>query len=155
MTSSKHLQIVNEPLLTGSEVAITNLIEVYELFTQLEILCRKKKYPFLSAVQVGLPHNLFVFLEGKQYRKIMNASYEPKGERTLRGFVRYVNVEKDRPRHFMVNFYNEVDAKYSEIGNDGKVVEKKESGPLLWLQLNADIVYGRCPTQGIEYLVGL
>lgn len=158
MPLSKHLQILNinqEPLTKALDVDSNNLVEIYKVFIQLEMLCKQHGVSSLCANQVGVPWNMFVVCEGSRVRQILNAKYTPRDKGRQQGLVRFINAEVGRPRYYLLEFHNEIEAEYFELDYGSTLIEKKEAGTLLWFQFNVDIVNGRCPhVQGVEYLVG-
>jgi hypothetical protein len=129
-------------------------VEIYKVFIQLELLCKQHGISSLCANQIGVPSNLFVVCEKTHVRKILNARYEIKDARKQQGLVRFINADQNRPKHYLLEFHNEIEATYLEFAYGSSLVEKKEVGPLLWFQFNVDILSGRYPhSHGVEYLV--
>lgn len=153
---SKPLQVlnINETTLPQAvDVDVTNLVEIYKVFIQLEMLCKQHGVSSLCANQVGVPWNLFVVRDKTGVRKLLNAKYEIINPNKQQGLVRFINAEVNRPKHYLLHFYNEIEATYSEFVGSS-LVAKKERGELLWFQINVDILNGRYPpVNGVEYLV--
>jgi hypothetical protein len=164
MTSSKRLELskqvagVSATLVSGeSHPGPADLLNIIDLCFRMETFCRERRLSSLCANQVGQPLPVFLCHEGGRWRKIVCPKYTPVGEGSARGLLRFPNVELDnQPRYFLVEFHAAVDAEYFEIEERGepKLVNKNESGPLLWIQVGVDILGGRFPHEhGIEYLV--
>ena len=157
MRLSKPLQVlnINETSLPKAEdVDTSNLVEIYKVFIQLELLCKQHGISSLCANQIGVPSNLFVVCEKTRVRKILNAKYDVKDQHKQQGLVRFINAEVGRPKHYLLEFHNEIEATYLEFDYGSSLIEKKEVGTLLWFQFNVDILNGRYPpSHGVEYLV--
>jgi peptide deformylase len=69
----------------GQDVPLDNLLEVFRVCTQLERICYDHDGVGLSAVQVGIPWNMFVKLNSIKpfYECYINCRYEGIGDKEL------------------------------------------------------------------------
>jgi peptide deformylase len=65
----------------GEFVPLDNPIEVFKLITQMEKICVENQGIGLSAVQVGIPWNLFIIRLGNKFEYYPNCDYEGHGEK--------------------------------------------------------------------------
>lgn len=72
--------IENIPRSTKDPLSEMNLVEVFKICNQMEKVCRDKDGIGLSAVQIGLPLDLFVILRGNSFEYYLNCKYESEGE---------------------------------------------------------------------------
>jgi peptide deformylase len=56
-------------------------IEIFKICNQMEKVCRDNNGIGLSAVQVGLPLDLFVLNRNESYEYYLNCRYEPAGDK--------------------------------------------------------------------------
>ncbi len=60
----------------GEDVPVDDLLNIYKICQEMEILCRKENGIGLSAVQVGLPLNLFILQnDKKEFDYYINTRY--------------------------------------------------------------------------------
>lgn len=62
-----------------------DLVAIYKCCSQMQLLCEAEKGIGLSAVQVGIPWNLFVVKHASIYRYLVNCSYAGIGSKVLDG----------------------------------------------------------------------
>lgn len=131
----KSLMIVPpEEIPLAEQVPTDNLLDLFKLSVYMEDLCHKNSGVGLSAVQVGIPWNLFVMLKENGNECFVNSSYEGIGAKIksiegclslknkhgdLRRFEvnrfekiifrgQQLKVQKDEPQLFLENFEREV-----------------------------------------------
>lgn len=63
------------------EVPLDNLMTIFRLCTKMEKICMDNEGIGLSAVQIGIPWNLFIIRRGRQFEYYVNCSYEGKGNK--------------------------------------------------------------------------
>ncbi len=120
----------------------------------MEDFCRKKRIGELAAVQVGVPWNLFVRFENNRWRYCLNAEFEPLSEEKIPVLVRFVNVERDKSRYFVVECRRLVRARYQELVADTQplLLDREEEGNLVQLQFLRGMSEGNLPhLAGEEY----
>lgn len=59
----------------GKEVPLDDLFKIYVLCQNLELICKKEKGIGISAVQVGIPWNLFIIKSEKGFEYFVNCDY--------------------------------------------------------------------------------
>lgn len=59
----------------GTKVSLENLIDIYIVCQKLEILCNKESGLGISAVQAGIPLNLFIIKNKKEFDYYINCDY--------------------------------------------------------------------------------
>lgn len=57
-----------------------NLVEIYKIFNQMEKVCSENNGIGLSAVQVGIPLDLFIVSRNSSYEYYLNCCYSGNGE---------------------------------------------------------------------------
>lgn len=86
-----------------------SLIEVFKVCNQMEKICNDNNGVSLSAVQVGLPWNLFIINRNNNYDYYLNCNY-----RGLGGFINSIEGclsicdKNQQTRRFEVKRYSEV-----------------------------------------------
>lgn len=74
--SKEELKIVAvKDIPLGETVLLDNLISIYAICQKLEILCDKEKGLGISAVQAGIPLNLFIIKNKKEFDYYINCDY--------------------------------------------------------------------------------
>lgn len=132
------------------DVPISDLMRVYKICTQMESLCEKEKGIGLSAVQVGLPWNLFLvksdgstdFVDKNKYGYFVNCSYKPvTGQKvtSLEGCLSLRSSE-GRLRYFQVERYADIQVTGHQLIYENYALKLKEINHALNFQ-NQAIVF--------------
>lgn len=138
---------------------IDNLIEVYKTCLLIQNLCTRNRISGLSALQVGIPWVLSVFcLKPNEWRYFLNYSYIPISQEKSPTLTRFVNVENNSVRYFMVQRYQKVEYKIQEliVNNQPEIVENIGVDPIigLFIQNEYELSCGRLPhVEGVEYWI--
>ena len=132
-----------------------DLIEVYKVCLQIQDLCQTLKLGGMSAIQVGLPWALFV-CRMPDWRYCLNYSFEPLSEETHTAVTRFINVERQESRYFLVKRYKEVKYRLQElvVKNQPELVERVGTDADLGLlvQNECGLLAGKFPhVDGEEY----
>lgn len=106
-----------------------DLLEVYKICKEMQILCEKENGVGLSAVQVGVPWRLFVIKNfedsAKLWRNFIECDYEGVGEKNLLCLEGCLSLRKDDGslRHFRVKRHSEVRVTGFELIEEDKPVK--------------------------------
>ena len=105
----------------ASPVPLDDPLDVYKVCSQMEKVCSEAGGVGLSAVQVGVPWNLFLILvdnKAKHYRYMVNCEYTPVDEddrvKTIEGCLSLLNEEGEF-RRFEVMRYRAVNVEGLEL----------------------------------------
>jgi peptide deformylase len=138
-----------------------DLIEVYKTCLLLQDLCQRKRLQGLSALQVGIPWALFVLCHWEKDNQLvwhyyLNPSYTPVSDEKQFQVVRFVNVERDRRRYFLVKRYKDIQYRVHEliVNTQPELVERVGTDPAfgIFVQNECDLLSGKYPhVEGEEY----
>lgn len=134
-----------------------DLIEVYRTCLLIQRLCTSKRISGLSALQVGVPWALSVCcFWPHEWRYFLNYSYTPVSTEKKPSLVRFVNVEGDSARYFMVGRYETVEYRLQEltVKTQPELVEHVDTDAILglFIQNECELLSGRFPhIEGEEY----
>lgn len=93
----------------GLEVPLDDLFKIYPVCQKLEILCKKEKGIGISAVQAGIPWNLFLIKSETGFDYFVNCDYNPTTENKLVVLEGCLSIRKDgKLRYFNVSRYTSV-----------------------------------------------
>jgi peptide deformylase len=101
----------------GQPVPVENLMDVYKTVQKMEKLCEQESGIGLSAVQVGIPWNLFIWMERGKFRYFINCEYEPNGDdkaKAIEGCLSLKN-KNGKFRNFEVERHVEVTMRGKEL----------------------------------------
>lgn len=136
-----------------------DLIEVYKTCLLIQDLCVRRRVGGLSAPQVGVPWALSVCcLKPGDWRYFLNHSYTPVSTEKKPALVRFVNVEAESPRYFMVRRYEHVQYHAHElvVRSQPELIPITGTDPALglFLQNESELLAGNLPhVDGVEYFV--
>ncbi len=148
---------VNFPI--SSLTPTDDLIEVYKTCLLIQDLCIRKKISGLSALQVGVPWVLSVCcFKPHEWRYFFNYSYTPISSKKKPTLTRFVNIEKEEARYFLVDRYEKVEYNTKEliVTNQPEVIEHTGTDSVigLFIQNEFELSRGRFPDKdGEEYLL--
>jgi hypothetical protein len=136
-----------------------NLIEVYKKCLLIQDLCVKKRISSLSALQVGLPWMLSVCcMKPNDWRYFFNYSYTPLSIEKKPTLIRFVNVEAENARYFMVQRFEKVEYRTHEliVNAQPEIVEHVGVDQTigLFIQNECELYAGFLPNiEGTEYWI--
>ena len=61
----------------SKDTPVSDLMDIYKIFLDMEMLCKKESGLGLSAVQVGIPYNMFIVMMDGVANYYVNCIYEP------------------------------------------------------------------------------
>lgn len=100
------------------DVPTDNLLKIYDICSQLSVICTKEKGIGISAVQVGIPWKLFIINIENNFEYFVNCSYSPlndekishlEGCLSLKNGNRFRNFEVERSKSILVNGFKLVE----------------------------------------------
>jgi peptide deformylase len=106
--SLKIVEESNIPL--GQDTPTDDLIYIYKIANKLESLCLKEKGIGIAAVQAGIPKNIYLIQNDKNYECFVNCKYEGIGEKKTKSIEGCLSLKNSDGsfRHFEVERYNEI-----------------------------------------------
>ena len=132
----KNLSIVPEQEIpNGGIVPTDNLLDIFRLIVQMEQICTEKNGIGLSAVQLGIPLNVFIVQRNDGYEYYLNCEYEGIGEKTssIEGCLSLRDKE-GKLRRFEVQRFSSVKIKGQQLKVSGdpalqiKNIDQEEHG---------------------------
>ena len=119
-------KIVSVDQIPQAQVVDKSPVELYKIFSQLEILCDILKGIGLNAVQVGQPWDMYVVRRsiGKPFEYYLYCKYRPLGEETIASFEGCLSLVNSNgtPRYFRVNRYKKIRLIGQKLVTEGKLV---------------------------------
>lgn len=94
----------------AEQTPIENLMGVYSIYLKLEELCKKEKGVGISAVQAGIPWNLFLSKNENGFDCFLNCDYTPSGETKVNSLEGCLSIKDSRNqlRYFDVPRWKEI-----------------------------------------------
>jgi peptide deformylase len=110
------------PTVTKDPFKEMSLVEVFKICNKMEKLCLDEGGIGLSAVQVGLPWNLFIIQRNNSFEYYANCFYEPSGEETtsIEGCLS-IRDEHGSIRRFELKRYSSVTVKGQKLSTEGAI----------------------------------
>lgn len=110
------------PKLTHSPLDDMDLIGVFKLCNRMEQICLDNDGIGLSAVQIGLPLNLFIIKRNKFFEHYVDCNYEPAGE-TITSVEGCLSLKDDSgsPRRFKLKRHSSVFVKGQRIDSSDHI----------------------------------
>jgi peptide deformylase len=101
------LSIVDE-IPASKDVSNENLFDIFKLSNKMEKICIENNVLGLSALQVGIPLNFFVFKKENTFECFLNCDYEEIGERykSIESCLNFKN--KNKLRSFVIKRSSEI-----------------------------------------------
>ena len=112
-----------------SDAKKLNIKDISFLYQKMEILCVKNKIISLSAVQVGVDYNLFVYCLGcyKSYRCMVDCTYKPENQNKFFSIEGCQSIEKNQKRYKVERYENVIIEGKELLINDLKLVDFKKT----------------------------
>ncbi len=113
-----------------ADVPLDNLNEIYITGKKMEAICLENNGIGISAAQVGIPWNFFIYcVYKKDFRYMVNCKYEPLTEEKFSGIEGCLSIldSNGSPRRFKVLRHKKIKVSGYEIVSDEKLnLEKFE-----------------------------
>ena len=119
------VKVEDVPLSTKNPLNEMDLVEVFKICNQMEKVCRDNNGIGLSAVQIGLPWDLFVVNRNDFFEYYLNCNYEPAGEQvtSIEGCLSLLD-ESGQIRRFEIQRHSSVLVKGQRlVFQDGIAIE--------------------------------
>jgi len=115
----KLVEIESVPTNTRDPFKEISLVEIFKICNKMERVCLENGGIGLSAVQVGLPWNLFVVQRNNFFEHYLNCVYEPSGEEitSIEGCLS-IRDEHDSIRRFELKRYSSILVKGQRLLSD-------------------------------------
>ncbi|NDB86391.1 MAG: hypothetical protein EB127_27390 [Alphaproteobacteria bacterium] len=118
----KLVQLEEIPTVTRNPLLEISLVEVFKICNKMERVCIDNDGIGLSAVQVGLPWNIFVLQRNNFFEHYLNCTYEPSGEAitSIEGCLS-IRDENGSIKRFELQRYSSVLIKGQRLISDGDI----------------------------------
>ncbi len=133
----KIIQVKDIPV--GKDMPEDDLMQIYKMVVHMEQLCFSSKGVGLSAVQVGVPYNVFIALKDVRFEYFVNCSYQGIGEKinSLEGCLSLRNQDGSL-RNFEVQRFSKIHIKGK------KLIVQKEDPTLSLIDVDEELSGFQC-----------